>query len=94
MTAKKGEAPKGPTKVEEVTTPHHHDSVSLAVVPRRPSDIAPDVLCPHCGWVILCPHCPPGDPYPPHSITPPPPRVGGNSDWDDYFDSETAGGTK
>jgi hypothetical protein len=38
------------------------------------ADIAPDVWCKTCGWVILCPHTP-CVPYPPGCITPRPPRV-------------------
>jgi hypothetical protein len=37
-------------------------------------DIAPDVWCKTCGWVILCPHTP-CVPYPPGCITPRPPQV-------------------
>jgi hypothetical protein len=47
-------------------------------------NIAPDVNCPHCGWVIICPHTP-AVPYPPNCINtntaPPPPDV----EWTDDF---------
>jgi DNA-directed RNA polymerase subunit RPC12/RpoP len=84
-----------PEVADTTTTPaptkdqQHQDS---GIGQRWPSDIAPDVNCPHCGWVILCKHCPPGDPYPPGCITPRPPRVEGNHDWADYFGTETVGG--
>ena len=45
-------------------------------------NIAPDVNCPHCGWVIICPHTP-AVPYPPNCITPrpTPPDI----EWTDNF---------
>ena len=45
------------------------------------TDIAPDVNCPHCGWVIVCRHNA-GIAYPPHCITPPPPL---DTEWIDSF---------
>lgn len=45
-------------------------------------NIAPDVNCPHCGWVIICPHTP-AVPYPPNCINaaPPPPDI----EWTDSY---------
>jgi hypothetical protein len=54
------------------TTPIAAASVTDAAV--KVVDIAPDVNCPHCGWVVICPHTP-AVPYPPHCITPAPPQV-------------------
>jgi hypothetical protein len=36
-------------------------------------DIAADVQCPHCGWVVVCKHNA-GVPYPPGCTTQPPAR--------------------
>jgi hypothetical protein len=45
-------------------------------------NIAPDVNCPHCGWVIMCPHTP-AVRYPPNCIHAAPPRP--DIEWTDSF---------